>query len=306
MPLLTVEHVLTTEDRLLKAEEGSYEEAVKNAYWDTFVCDRPGEGAKMRHEFLLETAGIKKLVAGKMEYSSLETKAMEIEHADFGDGLKISRNQFLDDQFAFAGDWAAQMGARAALHPQDLGIEVLKTNPIGYDGVAFFSASHPLFDAAGSTYTNVRTTSALTLANFVLACAQMESFRSPGGTSRGIKPKYLIVPPALRKEAYEITGAKQISATDNVVSNYGVTPVVAADLAGSTPGGSDTTWYLTSTKPGTHTHPVIYSRREDFIMTSYEGVSQVELGRTNLLEWQFRGRAAAAPGLPYLAIRCTA
>lgn len=308
MPLVTVEHVLTTEDRLSKEFDSSYEEAVANAYYESFVNETPGEGAKERLEWLLATAGIDKLPGGQMTFESLMTAAHEIVHEDFGKGLIIPRNQFEDDSFGFATDWTAQMGNRVALHPQDLGIAALLGNLVGYDGVTFFNAAHPLVpgNAALGTYSNVKTSSALTVDNFVAACAQMEAFRTPGGPNRGLKAKYLIVPPALRKAAIEITGAKFVNATENVVSSYGVEVVVAADLAASS-GGSDTTWYITTEMPGKKmTKPVIYSRRRDFEMTSYDGVTQAQLARMNQLEWHFRGRAGVAMGHPFLAIRCTA
>lgn len=309
MPLLNVEHVLTTEDRLSKEFDTSYEEAVANAYFEAFVNETPGEGAKERLEWLLATAGIDKLPGGAMTFESLLTAAHEIVHEDWGRGLIISRNQFEDSQFGFATDWTAQMGNRVALHPQDLGVQALKDNIVGYDGVTYFNNAHPLVpgNAGLGTYSNVRTSSALTLDNFVAACAQMEAFRTPGGPNRGLKVKCLVVPPALRKTAIEITGAKFIGATDNVVaSSYGVEVVIAADLSASS-GGSDTTWYVTTEMPGKKmTKPVIYSRRRDFEMTSYDGVTQAQLARMNQLEWHFRGRAGVAMGHPFLAIRCTA
>ena len=311
MPAFLTQHVLTTEDRLAKEFDTSYEEAAKNAYFESFVGTRQGEGRRDRLEWLLNTAGIDKLDKGTMVFESLATAAHEIEHADFGKGLQISRNQFEDDEFSFASDWSAQQGANVMLLPQFLGTTAIKANPVGYDGVTFYNAAHPInpiVGAAGGTYSNVRTTAALTIDNFAAACAQMEAFVNPNKVSRGLKAKYLRVPPALRKTALEITGAKVISATENVIAtNYGVEVIVSPELSTAS-GGLDTTWYVGTDMKGSTAmvKPWIYSLRRDFEFSSYDGIQQVELARMNLLEWHVRGRAALVAGHPFLEIRCTA
>ncbi len=311
MPTFTTQHVLTTEDRLTKEFDSALEEAVKAAYYEAFVGERSGEGRKDRLEWLLATAGIEKLDKGSMAFENLSTVAHEIVHEDFGKGLIISRNQFEDDEFGFAGDWSAHQGSSVALLPQDLAVAAIKANIVGYDALAFFHNAHPknpLVGASGGTYSNVRTSAALTLDNFAAAEAQMAAYTFPNGKSRALKAKHLIVPPALRKTALEITGAKQINATENVIAtNYGVDVIVAPDL-GLAAGGSDTTWYISTDMPGTTGmgKPWIYSLRRAFEFSSFDGMTQVELARRNELEWHVRGRATLAAGHPFLMIRCTA
>ena len=311
MPAFTVSHVMTTEDRLVKEFDNSLEEAAKQAYFEDFVGERQGEGRKDRLEWLLNAAGIEKLDKGSMAFENLATHSHEISHEDFGKGLQISRNQFEDDEFGFAADWSAQQGVNVVLLPQVLATDAIKANITGYDGVAFYSASHPInpmVGASGGTYSNVLTGSALTLDNFALACARLESFVNPNGKTRGLKAKYLRVPPALKKTALEITQAKQISATENVIAtNYGVKVIVAPELSAAS-GGSDTTWYVGTDMPGSTGmgKAWIYSLRRDFEITSYDGMNQVELARINALEWHIRGRAALAAGHPFLEVRCTA
>lgn len=311
MPAFLIQHVLTTEDRVTKEFDSALEEAVKAAYYEAFVGERSGEGRKDRLEWLLATAGIEKLDKGSMAFENLSTVAHELTHEDFGKGLIISRNQFEDDEFGFAGDWSAHQGASVALLPQDLAVAAIKANIVGYDALAFFHNAHPknpLVGASGGTYSNVRTSAALTLDNFAAAEAQMAAYTFPNGKSRALKAKHLIVPPALRKTALEITGAKQINATENVIAtNYGVDVIVAPDL-GSAAGGSDTTWYVSTDMPGTTGmgKPLIYSLRRAFEFSSFDGMTQVELARRNELEWHVRGRATLAAGHPFLMIRCTA
>lgn len=311
MPAFTVQHVLTTEDRLSKEMDNSLEEAARQAYFEDFVGERQGEGRKDRLEWLLTTAGIEKLDKGSMAFENLATQSHEITHEDFGKGLKISRNQFEDDEFGFAADWSAHQGVNVVLLPQVLATNAIKANITGYDGLSFYNAAHPInpmIGASGGTYSNVLTGSALTVDNFALACARLESFVAPNGKTRGLKAKYLRVPPALKKIALEITQAKQINATENVIAtNYGVKVIIAPELSAAS-GGSDTTWYVGTDMPGSTGmgKAWIYSLRRAFEFTSYDGVKQVELSRLNELEWHVRGRAALAAGHPFLEVRCTA
>lgn len=312
MALWNVNHVLTTEDRLTKIFNNSYETVLANAWYDKVCVERPGEGRKDQFEWLLTTAGIDVLDKGSMVYEDLLTKSHEIVHGDFGKGIKISRNQFEDDEFNFTTDMAAQLGTAVALHPQKLTLALILAGgaALSYDGVAMFSASHPVFNAAGSVYSNVHTSRALTADNFSTQCGEMQSIPLPNGESRNLKVTRLLVPPALRKAALEITSAEFLGqasggTNQNVLTGYGVEVVVIPGLA-TAAGGNDASWYLTAEEAGQFGRPFIYSRRRAFEMSSFNGMTQSELSRTNELVWDYRGRAAGAYGHPYLISKATA
>lgn len=277
--------------------------------------ERPGVGRIERFEWLLTTAQIEELPKGSMLFDDLATQAHEVEHKKFGKGLRIDEDQFKDDEFGFASDWASQMGAAMALHPQTQCVELLKNGSArnGYDGVSFFNAAHPVNPATanGATYSNVIGAAALTVDTFVAACARLESFVMPNGESRGLKATHLVVPPALRKVATEITGAKFLAqagggTSDNVLLDYNVKPLVIPQIAATTPGGSDTTWYVAGRDRGQLGKPFVYSLRDAFLMSTYEGLTQAQLSRMQELEWHVKGRAVGAYGHPYTIIKNTA
>jgi phage major head subunit gpT-like protein len=73
---------------------------------------------------------------GAYEYSLTNRK--------FESTVAIKRDDIDDDLTGTLAPVFQRMGEMAALHPDSLIAEAITANPIGYDGVALFSASHPL------------------------------------------------------------------------------------------------------------------------------------------------------------------
>jgi phage major head subunit gpT-like protein len=311
--LWTVNHVLSTEDRLEKLQSDAYALALRNAWWDRLVTVRPGTGKRQVFEWLLTTAQIYDLNPGSMRFDDLVTQAHELVHADRGAGLKISRNQWEDDEMAFAADWAKQIGGASALDPQYAAISLIQagTSGLAYDGEPFFDAAHPInpFDAAIGTYRNLVTndsqmggsaaTPNLSATSLTLAVAHMKSFKMPNGKNRNLKPSLLVVPPQLEKTALELTSAGFIGATENVMRNYRIDVIVVNEFA-----NEPTDWYLAAEEGETSgLLPIVRSERRPYALTSYDGISQAELNRLNELQWHLRGRYGHTYGHPYQMLR---
>lgn len=306
--LYTVSHVLTFEDRLRKIQNRDYDAAVRAAWWDEVMVELPSSGRIERMEWLLSTFGIHELEDGTMKFDDLVTQAHEIENKDFGNALRVSRNQFEDDEAKFATEWASGMGAAMALHPQKLAAQLILNGKTwkGYDGLPYFHNAHPVnpFDDDAGTYSNIVTGKPLVSGgvvqpqNFADAVARAQTFNLPNGETRDITPFAVFHSPSLRYAARTVTGAKIISQTDNVLSDYDIRPITIPGLE-----VEPNVYYIAATEGGELSKPLIYQRREAFKMTTYDGISQAELSRTNRLEWHVRGRAAGAYGHPYLLIR---
>lgn len=310
--LWTVSHVLTTEDRLEKLTSNAYAQALKNAWWDKLIGVRAGKGKRDVMEWLLTTAQIHDLPKGTMRYDDLVTQAHEVTHKPRGAGLKIDRDQWEDDEFGFAQDWAAQIGGASAMDPQYAALDLIQAGETGksYDGVAFFSDSHPVnpFDSSKGTYDNLITDAdqmggasgapALNATNFKLGVAHMKKFKMPNGRNRNIKPGLLVVGPELEGTALELTSAGFIGATENILTQYRIEPLVINDL------GDPNDWFLCAQDgetPGML--PFVRSERRPYAMTSYDGLTQAELNRMNFLEWQLRGRYGHTYGHPYQMVK---
>lgn len=273
---------------------------------------RAGSGKRQLFEWLLTTAQIYELAEGTMRYDDLVTQSHFLEHVNFGAGLRITRDQWEDDELEFAKDWTEQIGGAMALDPQYAAIKLIEEGETanGYDGVPFFSAAHPVnpFDASKGTYRNLVTDGTqmgltagaplLTKDTYAAGIAHLKKFKMPNGRNRNVKPALLVVPPQLEVQALELTSAGFLSATDNVLRNFKVDVIVVNDFADAND------WYLAATNgetPGML--PIIRSEARPFGITSYADISEAELGRMNALEWQVRGRYGHAYGHPYQMVK---
>lgn len=126
-------------------------------------------------------------------------------------------------------------------------------NAITYDGVGFFSASHPvnIDNAAQGTQSNYASSGkALTPANYGFARQTMRAFKGADGLPLQVNPKLLVVPPALETNAKQIlqeefiapSAAVYSGAANTVQGNpfYGTADLLVVDDL----GGQDATWYL--------------------------------------------------------------
>lgn len=165
--------------------------------------------------------------------------------------------------FDLSGVWggAGQMGkTKVDNAPQRLGkgfaqleeIEVAKLftdgfSNTGYDGKATFASDHPLADSS-DTASNLAT-GALTPDNVKLAITQMRTATvDEAGLLSVVKPKKLVVPPALEFTANEIMRSeKQAYEMSNTTNSISEMDVFVADFLAKTTGTyKNTNWFLWS------------------------------------------------------------
>lgn len=310
--------VLAVEDRLSFIMNEDYVLASKNLWWPRLMMLRPTDGRTETIEFLLSTAQIHPLDGGQMIYDDLVGAAFRLENKDKGGGFKITRNQVRDDRLEKAASWAAQMGVQMAMRPQLDAIALIKAGEtnLGYDGVPFFSASHPVhpFSPSLGVYSNLIAANPLVdvdgkpiLANYAKAIARLRSFIMPNGQNRNLQPMYLVVGPDLAFAAQLLTQGRFIDATDNIFNsglglafNGVVVPGVQVIVINELAAGE---WYVVAGDVGMSVAPLIYSEREPYEMNSYDGVTQAILNIENVVEWQVRGRNDAIYGHPYSMVK---
>lgn len=230
----------------------------------------------------------------------------------------------------YAASWARQMGGSAGYWPQELFFNLLGAGETatGYDGKAFFAKDHPInpYNTGSGTYSNllnstagstaatdpndaiypgacpIDTTNASTLAdaftNFGKAVAYIRALKQPNGKPRNLVVRYALVGVTEQKRINEILDTKfygsGAGATENVVSRYGIEPVVASEL--TTMGE----YYLACEMMAGEGGPFVFQDRDPYVLTSYQPETQAELQRRKEFEWSFDGRNAGAYGHPYL------
>lgn len=122
--------------------------------------------------------------------------------------MEISRSELEDD---LHGIWLSMTPERITrevkLQPDKLVSELLEQNPTTFDGVSFFSASHPedFSNAASPTdNSNVLLSSALNADNVQALRAQLINLKGPDGIPLNFVPDTIMVPPALELLARQI------------------------------------------------------------------------------------------------------
>jgi phage major head subunit gpT-like protein len=263
----------------------------------------------------------------------------EPEYAGKGLKLKRADFEDLDGRgIESATAWAAQQGQLMAYHPQRLIGELLRggTASTCYDGQNYFSTAHPyhLYDSGKGTYANLFTSTAsgnypgvcrldagVSLEDAFLALskaiAYIEEITMPDGiTPRNLRPVCLLVPPKMHVRAVQLSNSKlfPIGVANGtgggsadmaaVIDSWGLAPPIKAPELRSQTGytSGDTTAYLVCKEANsTALGGLVYVEREPFQIVSYTGLNgqNVELGRTQELEWLVNGRNVGGYGHPF-------
>jgi hypothetical protein len=299
--------------------------------WDKFMDVKKSETGRELYFWLLETAKLQdEGQGGNKRFDDIAATYFEIVNKNSGNGLRLTANEIRDNQMAsaslrgmpaldYAASWGRQMGGGAAYWPQELMFQLLAAGKTtkGYDGVNFFSASHPInaANAGAGTYSNLITakpidsTNAATLdiaaVNLASVIATIQQYTQPNGKPRNLVPRYLLAGPANRKRAFELLdtktiitgGANAFGTIENVVSRYGIEPVIATEM------GSDLGYYIVMEMLPGEGGPLIFQDRDPYVLSTYQPESQAELQRRKEFEWSFDGRNAGAYGHPYLIVR---
>jgi phage major head subunit gpT-like protein len=178
------------------------------------------------------------------EYTQIPLKIYE-------DALYLSAYDMEEDNTGQISERAADLGARAAKHPQDLAAAALAAGDTSddyliYDGQRFFANAHPKPD--GSTFDNLLA-GVFDATNYQAGRTAMQRFYSDLGSSDpyGIKPNFVIAPPDLEITVLQVLRNAEIAITGGPVTNQlqgTATPIFESRL-------TDTNdWYLASTELG--------------------------------------------------------
>lgn len=185
--------------------------------------------------------------------AGLNSYSVSIEDKTFEASIAVERRAIEDDQLDLIRLRIRDLASRVASHRHQIVVEALADgfSATGYDGVAFFSNSHPV---AGGTVSN-KSTDPLGASSLANAMTAMMTVPDDQGVPLGIVPDTLVVGPKNLWTAIEL-----------VESPVVVYPGSSSDTAPPTPylnafqgrlkvlaspflaGGSDDYWFLLDTK----------------------------------------------------------
>lgn len=325
---VTPEFIVSFETELKGIMATNWQRVASRLNWDKFMKVRPSAGKREILVWLLETAKLyPEGNGGNTRFDDMVAATFSYENDNAGAGLRLTKNEIEDNQMKdnasvgvldYARQWANDISMASMYYPQQQLFSLIThgTTATGYDGVPFFSASHPVNPNGGTaTYSNIITSVGLNPAaatelesfmlaqkNFATALAAVASKTFLNGVPRYLQPTTLLVPTALQYRAEQLTGGAILSQSTNVLANRNI-QVIVDPLLDAEP----TVYYLgVSDMMSDDLGAFVWSEREPFSLRTYSLYDEAALNRRDEFEWTMKGRNAAVYGHPYLMYRCTA
>ena len=284
--------------------------ARRTSYWKMFAELCPSSTETNIYSWLAELPDMREWV-GEKKALNLKARAYAILNKNFENTLVIDRNKLADDQAGVYSRYPELQADVADRWPELLVSQALinGTTAIGYDGVAFFSASHPVDvdNSAYGTYPNLYTSTPLTQANYAALKADMRSRRGESGIALQVKPTVLMVGPTNEQAGKQIVQAENIAqvfgsntaaAAPTNVFKGDTTLIVNERLIDDTSGA----WYLFSTD---RIKPLVFQEREAPHLIPLTDPTNPLVFNQRKYAWSLESRGNAGYSLPFLASKAT-
>lgn len=236
---------------------------------------------------------------GSRVIESMSASVYTLTNREFEKTIGVFRPHIETDSLGIYNPRFQMLGNVSAKWPDQLLKARIQGGTTGttFDGVPFFSASHPL-DPAGVQSNNF-TTTPLTPTNFNVVRAAMMSYKGADGESLGVTPNLLVVPPQLGKDARDIVNASNLAggATN---SQQGLAEAVELSELSNQPS----TWYLVdTTKP---VKPFVFQQRIAPQFDYLDGPLSDNVFHRNEFLYGVRASGEVGYGLWFLAARAIA
>lgn len=304
----------------------SYEARNKDLWWTKVAAQKRSESKREVLAWLLDHWKLHiETTDGQIEWERAVTRLHEFTHGYETTGLELFESDFEDldgHGVHIATEFVRKMGAEFAYSPQRQLAAAIIANPTGYDGVAFFHASHPVSGKAGDTslgtYANLvaskpiddSVTIDIAKKNLGAAISAARAIKAPDGSPRALRPVALLVPGEMSTRAIDLLNARFIGSTGSndhtaVISAWGLGQPLIADELGAAYGGSATSYYLVmSDATSDDLGAFVWSVRKDYGI-KYPSLQDAFYQESSKLRWSAKGRTALVSGHPFLMVKCT-
>jgi phage major head subunit gpT-like protein len=290
--------------------------ARRTEWWKNYATQVPSNTKQNVYNWMAELPGLREWIGPKW-VRNLQTRAIAAVNRDFELTYDVDRNDLEDDQVGIYGQKEDALAEAAGRWPDDLVTDAIltATTKTGFDGQFFFDSDHPvdLTDSGSGIYSNLLTGRPLNQANFNYAYSVMQSFVGESGKSLEVTPNILMVAPAQRQIALEITKgsliaqlAKNVAGLENVGAsapsniNMGeVIPLINPRLVGDTAGA----WYLFCTSRAVK--PFIFQLRKPVTPVQMSDPQSTIVFNQRKIVRGVEARGTATFALPFLALKAT-
>jgi len=226
---------------------------------------------------------------------NLYTHEQQITNLDYELTVGVARNDIEDDKLGVYRHRFEDIGRATKQWPDQLLRTRLQANGNGFDGVAYFGATHPL-DPAGNQDNDLAL--ALSNANYRTARETMMAFTGEDGEPLGVMPNLLIVPPQLEGQGKDIVLADRLAAGATNTDKGTARLIVVPELA-----NEGTRWYLADGSKGIK--PWIFQLRRAPTLVMKDGPTCDNVFWDRDVVWGADSRGNIAPGPWWLMLRST-
>jgi phage major head subunit gpT-like protein len=283
--------------------QAAYE--VTDVWADKVATPIPSSARENTYGWLARIPRMREWVGPRVA-ANLRAHDFTIVNKDFELTIEVDRNKIEDDQLGVFKLHTQLMGEQARKHGDDLLTELIQGNGNGFDGVPFFSDSHPeapgesgsgtydndfalALDAAGANYNTVR--------------SAMMAFNGDDGKPLKIRPSLLVVPPQLEQTARQLLNASVVidgggnAGVSNVWQNS-ADLLVVPEFA-----NQPTVWYLFDTTRAIK--PFVWQERKSPEFVSRQSATDPSVFDTKKFLFGVDSRDNVGFSLPFLAARST-
>ncbi len=218
----------------------------------------PSTTRDQRYPLVQSLSGAAREWTGERKVQNVALDGFVVSNKKWENTLAVERTDLEFDQYAIYSNMLIPNLARHMKLLPDLQIAAAITaNAAGYDGVSFFSSSHPI-DPSGQntgTQSNDLTTGALNSTNLAAVQAAMMKLQGPDAIAMGTRGDTILVPPSLEYTARTLANAtffpeskNGVAATFGAQTNMfnGAYSVVVSPYLPDTNSTSTAVWYLLS------------------------------------------------------------
>lgn len=242
-----------TLDALRVTFNAQFQQAFDTAepWWSKIATELPSSNGESVYGWIAQQLSARQWIGPRIAQNLVEREYV-LPNLPWEATAELERDKVEDDNLGvFAGQTMPQLGKAMAKIPDHLIADILQNNTTGFDGEDFFSTTHPVYDDAGSLYSNLFTTNPLDPANFSTTWATMAAYNGEDGDPLGINPNLIIVPPQLKRSALEIVNATyMVGAHGSNVTAENVLQGWADVLVIPELSNEPDTWYLADVSRG--------------------------------------------------------
>jgi len=226
--------------------------------WNKIAMLVPSTTKTNDYKWLSKIPKMRKWIGDK-QVDALSASTYSITNDDYEVTVEVDRNDIDDDQLGIYRPQAEMAGESAAQLPDEVVADLVNGafTMKCFDGQYFIDTDHPVGDSTVSNKGTVAlsaATQAAAIASLGAARTAMRKFKDEQGRPLGIRPKVLVVPPALEDVANVLANNDKLE--DGKPNPYkGTIEVLVLDRA-----TSDTAWFLLDTSRPVK--PFIYQERK--------------------------------------------